>query len=670
MKSLASVSLQESRVPTGLSLLRHTESANCASDVPPVNPIVFRCRLVELVGWVLAPILQLGVFFPAVGAEDRPNILWISCEDISPHLGCYGDEHAATPILDSFAEQGTRYTRAFVTAGVCAPSRSAIITGMYATTLGTHHMRCRAKLPSHIRPFPEYLRQTGYYCTNNSKTDYQLDDQSQQVWHASSKTAHWRNREDHEQPFFAVFNFVGCHESGIARDEKFQQVTRDLPASHRHDAQLLELPPYYPDTPRVREDWKRYYDLVSALDHWVGKLLHELEEDELADSTIVFFWSDHGVGLPRAKRWLYDSGIHVPLIVRVPEQYQAKGGGPPGSVCGDLISLIDLAPTVLRLAQLDVPDYMQGQPFLGEESTNKRTYVYAARDRMDERYDVIRAVRDRRFKYLRNYEPQRAYYQYMNTPEQGATMREIRRVHALGELPPAAEYWMASEKPVEELYDLQADPHEICNLAQDPEWRDVLLRLRNAHLDWVQETGDLGLIPEPELVARERALGSRFEILRVADPSLSQRLRAAAELATDPDTEFVQLQALLQDHDAAIRWWGATGIGNLAQPSSALIEALRLQLNDSSPAVRVAVARALCQLDQFSLAQAELESALRDGQQWVRLQAAIVLDEIGEPARASLASLRSALEDRENKYVVRVANHAVNRLLGTQHRVP
>ena len=332
----------------------------------------------------------------------RPNILWLSAEDISPHLGCYGDANAITPHLDQLAEQGVRYTNAFTTAGVCAPCRSGIITGMYQTTLGTHHMRCTATLPPQIRPFTSYLREAGYFCTNNSKQDYQFKTPND-AWDNSSRKAHWRMRSE-GQPFFSVFNFTGCHESGIASASKYRSVTEKLDQSQRQDPSKLKLPAYYADTPLIREDWKRNYELITAMDQWAGDLIEQLREDGLLENTVIFFWSDHGVGLPRAKRWLYESGTHIPLIVRIPEAFRVGGQGEPGAVTDRLVSSIDFGPTVLNLAGAGLPDHMQGQPFLGTDLGAEREFVYGARDRMDERYDIIRMVRGKRYRYIRNYE--------------------------------------------------------------------------------------------------------------------------------------------------------------------------------------------------------------------------------------------------------------------------
>ncbi len=629
--------------------------------------ITFR-QSITLLALVAAVVISLPCSSSLAG--DRPNILWLSCEDISPHLGCYGDPQATTPVLDQLAKEGMLYKNACVTAGVCAPCRSSIITGMYQTTLGTHHMRCKARLPDHVKLFPQYLREAGYYCTNNSKTDYQLASIPKETWDESSGKAHWRRRNDEDHPFFAVFNYTGCHESGIASTSKYESVTKGLPESHLHDADRLTLPPYYPDTPVVREDWKRYYDVISAMDRWAGGILEQLKEDGLAEDTIVFFWSDHGVGLPRGKRWLYDSGMHVPLIVRIPEKLRQGGQGKPGTVTAELVSLIDLAPTMLNLSGIEIPGHMQGRAFLGDKLTPPRQFVYGARDRMDERYDIIRAVRNERCKYIRNYEPFKTYYQYMNTPEKGATMREIRRVHAEGELPPDAQLFMAPTKSVEELYDLRNDPHELRNLADSATHQEILTRMREAHLNWVLETKDLGLMPEPEIVGRERHLGSRFDILRqTGGETLMQRLRDSASLALQGKEALPQLVNALLDEDAAVRYWGAIGLGNLGDDAAVAKAELFSHLKDASPSVRIAAARALCKIGMEDKALPVLIDELGSDREWVRLNAAIVLDGIGEKARPAIPALKEALKDKQNKYVVRVANRALNVMLGTNNVV-
>lgn len=619
--------------------------------------------------------LLLNGFTISGFAAERPNILWLSAEDISPHLGCFGDPHAITPHLDRLATEGVRYKRAFTTAGVCAPCRSGIITGMYQTTLGTHHMRCRAKLPSFIKPFPVYLRENGYYCSNNLKEDYQFETPAE-TWDDSSGRAHWRGRPEKNQPFFAVFNFSGCHESGIANENKYRAVTAGLALKQRQNAEsLTNLPPYYPDTPIAREDWKRNYELITAMDAWAGRLIQQLKEDGLYEDTIIFFWSDHGVGLPRAKRWLYDSGTHIPLIVRIPEKWRRDGQGAPNSETQRLISSIDFGPTVLRLAGIEIPQHVQGRPFLGPNLPPARRFVYGARDRMDERYDIIRMVRDQRYKYIRNYEPQKTFYQYMNTSEKGATMKELRRRHKADVLRHSAERFFSPVKPVEELYDTISDPHEMKNLAADPQHKGRLLAMREVHLDWVEETKDLGLIAEPLLIDLEKKIGHRYGILRSEDgKNLAQRTARAAVAASGERQNLPTLIDALSDEAAAVRYWGAVGIANIGQAAARAEPAVRQALLDSEAVVQTAAAYALCRLGKPADALPVLTSVLENGGQWERLHAAIVLDEIGKQARPVIDELRKALQPRKElyaggKYTVRVVNRALNQLEGTHRNV-
>ncbi len=639
------------------------------------NRVCFSVRFpVQLAALLLVQLAALLLVQLAAGADDRPNIVWISCEDISAHLGCYGDPHAITPNLDRLANEGVRYTHTFTAAGVCAPCRSTIITGMYQNSIGTHHMRCNAKLPSWLKPFPMALREAGYYCTNNSKTDYQFKTPSPgQIWDESSGKAHWRNREEKDQPFFAVFNFTGCHESGIADDAKYRAVTRNLSAEQRQDASALTtLPPYIPDTPITREDWKRNYELITAMDAWAGDLITQLKADGLYRDTIVFFWSDHGVGLPRAKRWLYDSGSHIPMIVRIPERFRASTQGIPGSVDTQLVNSVDFGPTVLHLAGVRVPDHVQGRAFLGESLSEPRKYAYGARDRMDERYDIIRSVRDSRYRYVRNFEPLKPYYQYMNTPEKGATMREIRRAEESGSVPGAVALFTARTKPAEELYDLENDPHEIRNLADDPAHAAKLKEMRQALADWQNEVGDIGLIPEAEIEIQEQAAGSRFEILHRGGDS-TDSLGRLVEIATKASMGAGALDDLisgLDDDDPSIRYWSATGIGNIGAEGSRAKPAISAALDDSSPSVRIAAARAMAQLGDAAAAIKVLEDELQSQHQWGRLAAAIVLDEMDEQAKPAIPALKAALENQPNKYIIRVANRAVNELQGTNHTVP
>ena len=421
----------------------------------------------------------------------RLNILWISCEDTSCDLGCYGDDYADTPNLDQLARQGMRYSNAFVVYPVCAPTRSSVITGMYPSTIGTMHMRTSLKgyeavPPPQVKCFTEYLRAAGYYCTNNSKTDYQFAPPFT-AWDQSSKRAHWRNRPE-GSAFFSVINLTVSHESR-SWPKKGEKLV--------HDPGKAPLPPYWPDTPMVRENLARYYDNVTKMDQQAGEILRQIEEDGLTEKTVVFFWGDHGRGLPRHKRWVYDSGIHVPLIIRWPGRI--KGG----EVCEDLVSCVDFAPTVLSIAGAAIPAYMQGRAFLGEQKGKTRKYIFAGRERMDAKSDDhIRCVRDRRYKYIRNFMPQKPYAQPIPYRDKMPIMKEWRRLNAEGKLTAPQRLFFRETKPAEELYDIVSDPHEINNLAESPAHREVIERMRGVLAEWIKKTGDLGGIPEDELIER------------------------------------------------------------------------------------------------------------------------------------------------------------------------
>lgn len=600
---------------------------------------------------------------------DKPNILWITVEDMSPQLGCYGDSFVHTPHLDRLAGESIRYTNAIATAPVCAPARSTLITGMYQTSIGTHHMRNKARLPEQVHCFTEYLRNAGYYCSNNVKEDYQFDT-PESAWNESSKEAHWRKRKDQSQPFFSVFNLTTTHESRIAQDDVYASVTEPLPDSLLQKPNQLPLPPYYPDTELVRRDWARYYNIIAMMDRQVQDLLNQLEEDGLLENTVVFFFSDHGVGLPRGKRWLYDSGLQVPLLVRIPEKYRSISSFGPGEVNDELVSFVDMAPTVLHLAGTDIPDYMQGRAFLGKNLPLERGYAYAARDRMDERYDMIRAVRSKRYKYIRYYEPYKPFYQYMNTPEKGVIMKEIRQLEKEKALPPFAAQYMAQSKPQEELFDLKADPHELFNLAGSEAHQDILLEMRQAHIRWAEETKDIGLVPEPTINKLQQSLdASIYTIAREGEGLPIDRIGKTARLWTEGKAAVAQLGKSLTDPDASVRYWAAIGLGNLARYAMPEVRALEKTLYDSSAVVRIAAARALCKMEYCDAPLKVLQQALQNDEEWVRLNAAIVLDEMGEQARPAIPDLQAVMDDK-NKYVVRVANRALNQLYGTENVVP
>lgn len=425
----------------------------------------------------------------------RPNIVWIMGEDMGTELGCYGDPNAVTPNMDKLAKEGVRFTRCYTHAPVCAPSRSGLITGRYPTSIGTHHMRSTLLQPPPL--FTDYLKKAGYTVAWPTKSRFGKTDFNFALpKDAFDIETDWTQALP-KQPFFAFYNITTSHESQIrAKEDAFANNIARLKPSERRDPAKMKLPAYYPDAPEVRRDLANYYDLVTAVDYQVGDVLDALAKAGVADNTIVILAGDHGRGLPRSKRWCYEQGTHVPLIVRWPGHIK------PGTVRDDLVCFLDAAPTAIALAGAEVPKEMQGQVILGPKTAAPRKYVFAARDRMDETYDRIRTVRDQRFRYVRNYHPDLPYAQRIAYMEEMPTMQVWRQLHAAGKLNATQALFFAAKKPSEELYDVDADPDEVRNLAGEPKHQDKLKELRAALDRWIEETGDLGAVPEKELIKK------------------------------------------------------------------------------------------------------------------------------------------------------------------------
>ncbi len=539
---------------------------------------------------LLTPLSLLGMllaifFCQAANAQDtsykespRPNFLWLTSEDNGPELGCYGDTYADTPNIDALAAKSLRYTNCWSNAPVCAPARTTLVTGMYPTSLGAQNMRSQVALPPQVQLYPQLFRQLGYYCSNNSKEDYNLDTPSD-VWDESSNRAHWRKRRA-GQPFFAVFNSTISHESKL----------RTRPHRATHDPAKVTVPPYHPDTPEVRQDWAQYYDRITEMDREVGRVLQQLKEDGLVDDTIVFYYGDHGGGMPRSKRWLYQSGLHVPLIVHIPERFQSLLKQPvaPGSTSDRLVSFVDFMPTVLSLAGQRPAALLQGQAFLGKYATEDPQYIFGFRDRMDERYDMSRAVRDDEFLYIRNFYPQRpqgAYLAYMfETP----TTRIWKELFDAGKLDAAQSFfWQA--KPPEELYDIAADPYQIHNLAAETEHQQTLERLREANKQWMLRIGDLGLLPEGQMLELAGA-DAPYALGQDRERYPIEEIYAVADLATRPTADDLpQLLKQLVARHPTVRYWVAVGLqlrAQAAEQRGPAIAASRGMTTDPSPYVR------------------------------------------------------------------------------------
>lgn len=537
----------------------------------------FLPALAALFTSLASPLLGFG------GQTERPNILWIVAEDMNPHLGCYGDTNAITPNIDRFAERSLRYANCWSTAPVCAPARTALISGMYPTSIGGEHMRSGVRLPVQMQLYPQLLAEAGYYCVNKSKEDYNIVGKGR-IWAESSPRAHYRNRKP-GQPFFAAFNIETTHESQI----------RSKPHTLKHDPAKIRLPAYHPDLPEVRRDWAQYYDKITEMDGTVGRHLKELDELHLADDTIVFFYGDNGSGMPRSKRWPYNSGLHVPLIVHMPDKWKSLHPEDymPGGASKRLVSFVDFAPTLLSLAGKPRADWMQGRAFLGKFLEPPPKYLHGLRGRMDERYDLVRSVRDERFIYIRNFMPHLIYGQYIEYMFQTPTTRVWRERYDAGELQaPQTRFW--ETKPPEELYDLASDPDEVKNLASDPGHQAILAELRKAMRDHALSIRDAGFLGEAEM--HRRAQGRTvYEMAQDKDAYPMEAILNMAELASNltPDV-LPQLRAGLLHKDAAVRYWAAMGLlmrggGALETSRSDLKKALK----DPSPSVRVVAAETL-----------------------------------------------------------------------------
>lgn len=553
--------------------------------------------------------------------EELPNILWLTSEDNSPFLGCYGDTFATTPNFDKLASGGFVYTHAFANAPVCAPTRNTILTGVYACSGGHEHMRSYYPKSGAVKTYPELLRAAGYYCSNNVKTDYNLgnfDDKS--IWDDCSNKAHYKNRPA-GKPFFAVFNSTITHESSL------HQSTPD--SLLRHNPDKVPLPPYHPATPEMKHDWAQYYDKIEDLDTWVGEKLKELEEAGLAENTIVFYYGDHGGVLARSKRFLYESGTRVPFIVRIPEKYKYLfPAEKPGSKVDRLISWVDLVPTLLSISGIPVPDYLQGKAFLGKQKTADPEYAYLFRGRMDERYDMSRAVRDQKFRYIRNYMPHRAYGQRLEYLWKAPSVGSWEQAFLNGECNEVQSiFWKA--KPAEELYDVENDPWEVNNLAGNQEYNDVLERMRKANRDHLLKIYDTGFLPEADRIERVGDMPI-YDFMRTGKVDLPA-IVDAAELATWGNAENIEmLKNYLKNSESAIRYWGATGLLILGEKAAVAKPDLLQALNDSSLSVVTVAAEALYNLGEKSAAVKSLVAVLTKGNEMARCFALNTVDLVND----------------------------------------
>ncbi len=588
--------------------------------------------------------------------RSRPNILWITAEDMSPTLGCYGDTYAITPNIDLLAQRSTRYDNAFAASPVCSPSRSVLITGMYNVSTGTNQMRSGFPLPEGVKGFPAYLRSAGYFTTNNVKTDYNTSDSGRVIeesWNESSAKAHWRSKARGKgQPFFAVFNLMTSHQSRsmVWPYAVFKQhVQSRLSPGQVHDPKNAPVPPYYPDTPLVRKTMARYYDCVTAMDIQVGEILRQLKEDGHAEDTIVFFYSDHGSGMPRHKRLLHDSGMRVAMLVHIPEKWKHLRPTRTGGSTDTLVSFVDFAPTTLKLAQLAVPEYMQGIPFLAvKEGAPRREIIYGTRDRVDEVFECSRSVRDRRWLYIRNYHPHLSWNQPSVFSDLGEIRNEITAFAKKNDesLSIAQKHYAGPAKVVEELYDCRADPQNTRNLLSGkvtPKVQEHLLRLRKSYIAKRREIRDCGALPESEMRRLVAGEGKPMRDILLGATNHKPDLEAAWHAADRVGTAGIDdLIAALRSANVSGRYWAIIGLRNHAFSDSKLHRKVVDYLDDLAPSVRIETAGWLAHFTKYrKLALQRLVKDLNHEDWAVALRACRAIELLGEKAESVVPVMRN-----------------------------
>ncbi len=559
----------------------------------------------------------------------RPNILWLTCEDNSTEwVGCYGNPHADTPNIDKLAAEGFRYTHAYANAPVCAPSRSTWITGICSLSTGTFPMRSRYDIPhDRIKYYPDYLRANGYYCGNDQKTDYNIGGREDSDCWDNPKQVDWDELKKH-QPFFQVINFVESHESRAQGD-----VEKTL-----HDPADTALRSYHPDLPDIRKNYAKYHDAMKRMDAGIGESLQKLKEMGLDGNTIVIHNSDHGGVMPRSKRYLFESGLHCPLIIRIPEQFKPLWPAEkPGMTVDRLVSFVDMPKTWLSITGSQVPDYMQGTVFLGLKTEPEKEFHFAFRGRMDERCESARAVCDKQFIYIRNYMPYVPWMQHLaflwKMKATVAWENYVKEGKAAG----VQSRFFAPKGFTEELYDASKDPDNVNNLIDNPEYKAVAARMRAGLRTWQQQIYDAGLLPESEMV--KRAADSKTTIYQmVRDPKLYNlpALLDAADLALEEKPEnLLRLEEMLKSSDSGVRYWGLVGCFLLNDRKAGL-----LCLNDESHEVRAMAAWLLVRTGEKEKGLQCMEALLKSGS-YAMLSVLNIIDWMGDDGRALMPVVQS-----------------------------
>jgi N-sulfoglucosamine sulfohydrolase len=544
----------------------------------------------------------LALGFPSL-AQERPNILWITSEDNSSHwIGCYGNKQAQTPRIDALAKEGVLFENAYSNAPVCAVARATILMGAYSPTMGTQHMRSRHAIPTTFRPNVEYLRAAGYHCTNNNKTDYNFKGNDNSYWDESSGKAHYKDRPE-GKPFFAIFNIGASHESSL--------FTQGAPDPKRLKPSEIDLPPYLPDLPEIRKDYARYHDRITDMDTQVGGILGDLEKAGLAENTIVFYYADHGGVMPRGKRYLEETGVKVPMIVRIPKKFRKLAPFKPGDRVPEPVSFVDLSPTLLSLAGLDIPAQMQGRAFLGpkrvEPADDEMEFLFA--DRFDELYGMRRGLTDGKWKYIRNFNPDfpTAPYSFYQFGQPGWV--GYQNAYKAGKLEGYHKALWEASGTAEQLYDLEADPWEMSNLAVDPAHAEQLAALRERLKVTMKNVKDTGLVPEPlfqDLAGNSTIAGyvqgDRFDLGKITDLAFT---------ATEMDLRNLsRLKEAIASSDPTERYWGVVGLRLLGEKANAEAPTVLPFLKDKHAGIRTTAAQALHAMGKRDIAAEALVAGI------------------------------------------------------------
>ncbi|WP_422106275.1 sulfatase [Winogradskyella sp.] len=579
---------------------------------------------------------------------EKPNILWIVSEDNSPWIGAYGDALANTPNLDKLAKNGILFTSVYSNAPVCAPSRSTLITGMYANGLGTQHMRSTYSIPDSIRFYPEFLREAGYYTTNNVKKDYNTLDR-EQAWDESSKTATYKNRQE-GQPFFHIQNLTISHESRLHRDS--------IPKT---DVNAIKLYPYHPNTPELRKDYAVYYDRMHDLDTQIGDILTELKNEGLADDTIIFYYADHGGPVAGTKRFATQQGLNVPLIVYVPEKYQHLTTFINGSTVDHTIGFIDFPPTLMQLTGIDIPKQFQGKPFLNHESDKNLVFGFA--DRMDESTNMTRTVTDGDYRYTRNYFPQQPYGTHIQTLWKAPGMRSWHQEFLDGRTNEVQSAFF-QPRPFEELYDIKNDPFQTKNLASDPGLSHVKKRLSKALHQWQIDIKDTGFIPEVMLQNLDED-GHAFTYTQSADYPIGAIIALVENVNKAPDKHRKDfLEVVVSSENTVIQFWAAQGLLRVDGLRTKELLTLQKSIHRVQPEIGIVFAETLFQNDEKEEAVEFLSKMLNSPKLMHRVQALNVLARmktLPTTFNARLEEIGAKREGGKHAYDMRIANYLLHK---------